>query len=247
MISPAEHVAIAEIAVRRKLGRGLTPGEIEQLTEDYKELSATARRPENTQRAPVQRTERTIMSEKVSFSNIMGTQPVKKVAKSANAEWDVTEFEIRDGVLVRVDPEITLPAATPDDATRTPEYRASNFLARDNSSIVDRVVVNADGSVTPIVRPFDIEPDITSAATKPSEFQPLMPGDAEDTDPRAMYSPSQPGIRPQGDAPDDMYGENPPVFGYDGLDGDDDDEQPMKSTKSIRLGSGYVFKRRIES
>jgi hypothetical protein len=211
--------------VLEKLGRPMNADEIRAMTADYPETMRAA------SAEPTTKVEKS-MSKKVSFSDIMHTNPVNKVAKSADAEWDVTEFEIRDGQLVRVDPSISLTAPVSDDATRDPANRASNFLAPNDSRIVDRVV-NADGSVTPLGTYDFSEPDITGAGNYPAEFQPLAPGEGEDLNPRAMYSPSQPGDRPQGAAPADMDA--------------DDDEAPMKSTKSIRLGSGYVFKRRIES
>jgi len=200
--------------------------------------------PQVTKRAEGAR--RDIMSEKVQkrvgeglfTDHILGPE---SVAKSAAMREFMPDGEVE---IDNVAAALARWAGKATDATVSPEHPSESFpmVAR----IVDRNVRAADGSIGPpsvYELREDRGVDVTGAGTVAPQFLPMTPGQAEDTKPRDMYSPTQPKDRAHADnvVPDDMDDASVDPFAI--LD-DDDVDDAKKSTKSIRLGSGYVFARK---
>jgi len=132
--------------------------------------------------------EETTVEKKVSFANIMGTKPVE-VTKGS----DVVEFEFKDGVLRRVDPDIVLDSPKSEDATRDGSPAAARFPTSPVASA-------ADGHGDPMAavpKPFDLH----SAGTMQPELVAddfMAPGESEMFSPAGFKAP-KPKDRPVGD------------------------------------------------
>jgi len=186
---------------------------------------------------------------KSMFGNLINRDGIGEGVERVTKAADICEYELVPGIgLRRVDPNIVLDSPKPTDAKRSPENPASSFPR--SSSIVDRDVRPSDDSVRPIVGPYAMvegsEVDLTSAGTLPASTFLGVRRTVKINKP-AMFSPTQPKDRDFTDdvTPPDFDGDDD-VDPWDLTDSDRDPNDTQKSTKSIRLGLGYIFKRQYK-